>query len=122
MIDLSERDQREILTKINEMGGLDAVTGLKQTTRKVGPDEEWGKHAVAAYQAALKYPETGFIQKHDARIIKGLLDQISDAGIVREFKEVRAFHGAPANALRPVLASLMWQIIVQRGLELLATA
>lgn len=115
--DLTERDQRELLEHIQAMGGLDAITEINHKSRKVQADEEWGKHAVAAYQAALKYPETGFIQKHDASIIKGLLSKMSNETLLTEWRSVHMFHGQPASSLRPVLASLMWQLIKQRGLQ-----
>jgi len=80
------------------------------------PDEVWKLYAIDGYRQASKHPITNLLAKQDASKILGMLNQISDTGIIDEYRGMREYLGRPVNCLQNVMATMLHILVERRGL------
>ncbi len=112
---LTERDKVELLKLLEEHGGIAEAVEVEHKTKKLDPDEVWQVYAAQAWRESHK-DSRGFIIKEHASKILGMLNQLTDKGVIEGYRGLVNYLDDPVNTAPGAFAKLYQIIVTRRGL------
>jgi hypothetical protein len=114
---LSDEEKQKLLDQLGSVSDVTEHIDIEHKTTKLTKDDIWRLMAIDAYEKAIKHPMTGELDREDAGVILGFLNQLTDDCLAKEYQNRIGHRSKRMDNARSVLARMVEILCERRGLQ-----